>query len=131
MPQVRPSEGGEGPEDTASGACGRPAPVGVLTGQALEAWVAKGCRAQGVPFKVTDARTVAKVLTLLDGRPGRSGPARPGRPDARSTRAPDQTQPFRVEVPSPSASRSNDGMVEDGVDDGSLTVEIEAGPLSA
>lgn len=129
MPQVRPSEGAEGRQDTASGAC-RPVPVGVLTGQALEAWVTEGCRAQGVLFKVTDGRTVAKVLTLLDGRPGRSGPARTGRPAGRSN-APDQADPFRVEVPCSGSSGSDDGMVEDSVDDGSLAVEIEARPLSA
>ncbi len=103
--------------------------VGVLTGEALESWVAESCRAQGVPLKVTDPRTVAKVLTLLNGRPDRSGPARPGRTDGRS-KAPDQAHPFGVEASGAGSAGPNDGMVEDRVNDGALLVEIEACPLS-
>jgi hypothetical protein len=88
------------------------------------------CRAQGVLLQVTDARTVAKVLTLLNGRPARSGPGRSGRADARS-KAPDQAHPFRVEVPCPRGPGAYDDVVEDGIDEGTLAVEVEARPLSA
>lgn len=103
--------------------------MGVLSGEALEAWVAQSCRAQGVPLKVTDARTVAKVLTLLSGRPDRSGPGRPGRTDGRSE-TPGQLHPLGVESSGAGSPGSNDGMVEDRVDDGALLIEIEARPLS-
>jgi len=129
MPKVRPSEEGQGREKTVSGACG-PLPVSVLTGQALEAWVAESCRSQGVPLQVTDARTVARVLTLLSGRSARSGPGRPGRADARS-KAPDQPHPFRVEVPCPGGPGADDAVVEDGVDNGTLPIEIETRPLGS
>lgn len=101
-----------------------------MSDEALSAWVAEGCRSQGVPFKVTDARTVAKVLTLLNGRTDRSRPERSGRPDGRSE-APDQAHPFGVERSCSPLSRPDDGMVQDGIDNGTLTVEVEARPLSA
>lgn len=104
--------------------------VGVLSGEALAEWVAESCRAQGVPFKVTDPRTVAKVVTLLNGRPDRSGPVRSGRSDGRSG-APDQAHPFVVERSCTRAPRADYGMVEDGIDDGPLAIEVEASPLSA
>jgi hypothetical protein len=102
----------------------------VLSGDGLERWVAESCRTQGVPFKVTDGRTVAKVVTLLNGRPDRSGPGRSGRTDARS-KAPDQSHPIRVESPCTGLARTDEAVVEDRIDNGSLAVEIEARPLSA
>jgi hypothetical protein len=104
--------------------------VGVLSGEALTSWVAESCRAQGVPFKVTDARTMAKVLAVLNGRPDRSGPVRSGRPGGRSE-APDQSHPIRVEASCATGSRADVGMVEDHIDNRPLPTEVEVCPLSA
>lgn len=104
--------------------------VAVLSGAALEEWVAESCKSQGVPVKVTDTRTVAKVLTLLDGRPARSGPGRSGRAGARS-KAPEQSHPVRVKGPCSGDPRADDPVVEDGIDNGTLAAEVEPCPLSA
>ena len=102
--------------------------MGVLTGEALESWVAESCRAQGVPLKVTDPKTVVKVVTLLGGRPDRSGPGRPGRPDGRS-KTPDQFHPAGVKDPCAGSSGANDSVVKHRVHDGSLTAEVKTCPL--
>ena len=48
--------------------------MGLLSGEALASWVLQSCVAQGVPVKVTDARVIDRVRTLLGGKP--DGPGR-------------------------------------------------------
>ncbi len=43
-----------------------------LTPEQVAAWLATSCAAQGVPVKVTDPQTLAKVAALLT--PGGGGP---------------------------------------------------------
>ena len=50
--------------------------MGSLTSEAVAAWVIASCQAQGVPVKVSDARTVEQVRLLLSGQGGRTAPAR-------------------------------------------------------
>ena len=52
--------------------------VGLLSAEALAGWVLKSCLAQGVPVKVTDARVIDRVRTLLGGKP--DAPGRGARP---------------------------------------------------
>ena len=47
-----------------------------LSGVELAEWVARSCAAQGVPVKVSEARTVEQVRVLLSGQGGRTAPAR-------------------------------------------------------
>lgn len=99
----------------------------------LAVWVAISCAAQGVPVKVTDPGVVRQVCVLLGatesgprlGRQPVRGPAR------RRSEAPERPYPLRVEGPGSGGAGVDDGVIEDGRNDGVLPGEGEAGPLSA
>ena len=102
--------------------------MGVLTGEGLFSWVMKSCVAQGVPLKVTDGRSIDKVRTLLSGKPGRG--ASSGGATGERSKAPKGSDPLGVKRRRPRGARANDGMIENGLDDGNLTAEVETGPLA-
>ena len=90
------------------------------------------CRAQGVPVKVTDARAVDKVRTLLcAGSPG------PGRGVSavgtanRRLEAPHWRDPGGVEFSGTADTGTDYGVVEEGVDDRPLPSEVESRPLAS
>src|SRR5437868_1195436 len=105
-----------------------------LTGEELAAWVASSCAAQGVPVKVTDPTVVRRVGALL-GAPAegsraqpRSGSTRPA--DGRSV-APHDGHAERVQFPGSLRSGGDDGVVDQGCDDGVLPRQGEITPRSA
>lgn len=99
----------------------------------LAAWVAASCESQGVPVKVTDPEVVRQVWVLLGA--GESGPRlvrQHGRgPARRVLEAPERPYPVGVEGAGGGTPGADDGVVQDGGDDGVLTGEAEVGPLSA
>ena len=105
-----------------------------MTPAELSAWVQASCARQGVPAKVTDIVVVGRVAMLL-GSPvgpealGAVAPKRTGRRGPSET--PDDLHSVRVQRAGAGLGRSDDDVVDDGGDDGGLTGEIEAGPLSA
>lgn len=105
--------------------------VGRLSGEALAAWVTESCAEQGVPVKVTDPVVVARVGVLLTGR-GPSGPQAERGPDGTGrSELPDRHDSGRVEAVAGIGAGSDHGVVEDGGDDGALSVEGQSGPLVA
>jgi hypothetical protein len=101
--------------------------MGALTDEQIADWLVASCQAQGVPVAVTDPAVVGRVAVLLTGRARRNGRSRPPAEDDRSP-APHGLDAGRVE---PVAPGPDDGVVEDGLDDGALTVEVEVVPLAS
>jgi hypothetical protein len=105
--------------------------MGRLTPEAVAAWVAASCERQGVPVKITDARVIGHVASLLsDGR------ARPGRQAERRRAAPppDSQPPDRLDssrIEGVASGRRDHRVVEHSADDGVLSGEVEIRPLSA
>ena len=99
----------------------------------LAEWVARSCAAQGVPLKVSDARTVEQVRVLLSGQGGRTAPARQRGRSAPAGRSqpPERRDPVGVEGPDATGARSDHGVVEHGLDDRGLPGQVQAGPRSA
>lgn len=107
--------------------------MGRLSEQQIAAWVTASCQAQGVPVRVSEARTVEQVRVLLTGQAGRTAPAlQRGRsaPGGRS-QPPDRPYSGGVEGLGSGRSWSDDGVVEDGADDRGLPGQVQAGPRSA
>lgn len=97
-----------------------------LTPEQVHEWVVASCERQGVPVAVSDAATVHRVVVLLTGRAPQGLAA--GEPAADGgSELPDRNDARRVERVG--SGRVNDGVVEDGFDDGALSVEVERGPL--
>jgi len=70
----------------------------IIDPDALRAWVAATCAAQGIPVAVTDSATISRVGVLLSGRDA----ARRSRSDARSIRRsqlPGGNDPLDVNTP--------------------------------
>lgn len=115
------------------GASGRVGVMGRLSDAELAAWVSASCRAQGVPVKVTDSAVVRDVCVLLGSAgPGRRPARQRGRrPAGGASEAPDGLNPVWVERLGSDDAWADDGVVEDGGDDGVLSGEVEPGPLRA
>lgn len=97
-----------------------------LTREQVAAWVQRTCAEQGVPVYVSDPATIDQVVTLLRGRtPERTRAERgsTGRP-ARSD-SPDGPDAVGVERSPGDLGLVDDGVVEDGLHDGDLPVEVE------
>lgn len=105
-----------------------------LSDAEVAAWVAASCAEQGVPVKVTDPTVVRRVGALLGAAPDgararkRSGTRAPS--GARSV-APHDAYPLGVEFPGAGAAGADVGVVDEGFDDGVLSVEIQARPGAA
>lgn len=99
----------------------------------MRQWLVQSCAAQGVPVVVTDPRVLSEVAVLVTGRGGRrprqaqrapaSGPA--------GSEAPDRLHSVGVQSAGSGGARGDDGVLEDGADDGVLAVEVQARPLGA
>jgi len=107
--------------------------MGRLSDEQLAAWVAASCHAQGVAVKVSDPRTVEQVRVLMTGQAGRTAPARQRRRGVTAGRseAPDWADPVRIEGLHSGRPRADDGVVQDGADDGSLPGQVQASPRTA
>ena len=107
--------------------------MGRLSEQQVAAWVTTSCQAQGVPVKVSEARTVEQVRALLTGQAGRTAPARQrGRSaPAGLSQPPDRPDPGGVEGLRSRRPRSDHGVIEHGPDDRGLPGQVQAGPRSA
>jgi hypothetical protein len=116
-----------------------------FTAEEVENWVRASCAAQGVPVKVADPIVVGRVGALLgvdpgvrvaaDGRRAASGASAP-RAAATVDRSgglqlPDRSYPRRVQGAGTGLAGADDGVVEQGGDDGDLSVEVERVPRSA
>ena len=107
--------------------------MGRLSDEQLAAWVTASCQAQGVPVKVSEARTVEQVRALMTGQAGRTAPARQGGRSAPAGRSqpPDRPDPGGVEGLRSTGARADDGVVQHGADDRGLPGQVQAGPRSA
>ena len=91
-----------------------------LSDQDVWAWAVASCAEQEVQPHVSDPTTVQRVAVLILGRevPISSDP-------------PNRLNASRVEAVESAASRTDDSVVHDGLEDGSLSGEWEGAPLSA
>lgn len=108
--------------------------VGVvaMTPQELAAWVARSCEAQGVAVQVSDPATIAAVVVLLrGGAAGRSRAQRGSTGGPPGSQPPKGPYPVGVEAAAGNLGLVDDGVVQDGLDDGGLPGEVEGGPLGA
>ena len=97
-----------------------------MTPDELAAWVERSCAAQGVPVRVSDPATVDQVVTLLRGRtPERSRAQRGSTAGPRGSDAPHGADAVGVEPAPGDCDGVDDGVVEDGFDDGGLAGEVE------
>ncbi len=99
-----------------------------LSGDELAAFVTASCQRSGVPVKVTDVLVVRSMTVLLTGAASAAGASR--RAAVRSD-APHEINPARVEASRSLLPGSDGRVVEDRLDDRSLTAEVEVRPLSA
>lgn len=104
-----------------------------LSQEVVAGWLDASCAAQGVPKAVTDPAVLAQVVTLLGAAPGATtrNAERPRAARARQSQAPDGLHTLGVEFTGTVGTRQDDGVVEDGRDDGCLLREGEPFPLSA
>lgn len=107
--------------------------VGLMRPEELAAWVAASCEAQGLEVKVTDAGVLRSVCVLLGTGASGQGPKRKRRrrPLNTSLQPPEGANPVGVKATGSGDAGADDGVIENGSDDGVLAVEVEAGPLSA
>jgi hypothetical protein len=96
--------------------------MGVVDPAAVKALVERTCREQGLPVSVTSAAVVSTVAALLESGAG---------VDGRQLEPPDRRYSIRVEAVAVSACRSDEDVVDKGLQDGSLPVEVERPPLAS
>lgn len=101
--------------------------------EVVRRWLMDSCAAQGVPVRVGDPRVLSEVAALIGGVGGR-------RP-RQAKRAPASTLPpseppngldsARVQAAGSVGAWGDNRVLDDGADDGVLTVEVQARPLGA
>ena len=96
----------------------RPAPT--LSPEAVRQWLAGSCAEQGIDVKVRDPVVLAQVAVMLGA----------GREPDRSS-SPDGLHPRRVKARVATVGRMDLDALDQGLDDGPLTGEGEAGPLAS
>lgn len=114
-----------------AGAAGGVGVMAGLTPEEIRAWVEASCTEQGVPVAVSDPSTLDRVVVLLAGGAAALAPQRGRRGAARGSELPDGTDAGGVEASTGSGAWADDGVVEDGGDDGLLTIEVEGAPLAS
>lgn len=101
----------------------------------LAGWVAASCAAQGVPVKVTDPGVLFRVGVLLGVRAGATRAHGAPAPSTWGHRPPlqppDWPHALGVKAPRPGDTGGDDGVVEDGGDDGGLPVQAQTRPAVA
>ena len=104
--------------------------VGVVT---VRAWLEASCAAQGVPVVVTDAVVLSQVAVLVSGRGGRRTrqAQRAPVPHLPRSEPPVGLYAGRVQAACTGSAWGDDGMLQEGGDDGMLTVQVQVRPLSA
>ena len=90
--------------------------------EVVQSWLERSCAAQGVPVRVTDPLTIARVAALL----GCQAPTRASQ--GRELQAPDRLDPSRVDVSRAGQAGSNDSVVQHRGDDGRLAGQAERVP---
>lgn len=103
---------------------------------AVAAWVLATCQRQGVPVKVSDPAALARVGVLLTGQAGgtraQGAKAPRTRPPARPSQPPLGVDAGLVQaVPPGDGSGKDRGVVQDGLDDGDLTGQVQPVPLGS
>lgn len=100
-----------------------------LSAEQIRRWTERTCAEQQVPVAVTDPLTIARIGDLLgrDGCAAAGGRAAPGP----ALQPPDRTNAVGIEPVAATLPGTDDGLVEQGGDDGSLAVEVEGGPLTS
>lgn len=98
----------------------------------LAAWVRASCEDQGVPVKVEDLDVINRVCAVLRAsEPGTGSCGSTKGSGSMPSDAPDRSDPVGVQGRGGRSAGCDDGVVEDGRNDGVLAVEDEAGPLVA
>ena len=99
----------------------------------VRAWLEASCAAQGVPVVVTDAVVLSQVAVLLTGQGGRRTRQAQRAPALQQSMSepPVGLHTGRVQAAGPGCTGGDDGMIEQGGDDGVLTVQVQVSPLSA
>ena len=103
-----------------------------LTPELVAAWVEASCAAQGVPVHVSDPATIDAVVTLL-----RAGTLERIRAQRGSTAVTARSEPPQrphaagVERATGDLGSVDDGVIQDGFDDGGLPGEVEPGPFDS
>ena len=96
----------------------------------LAAFVSASCERCGVAVKITDPLVHGRVAVLLSGRAARGAAERD--PGWRAgSQSPDKIHAVGVEPSTTLRGRGDDGVVEDGFDNGVLPGEVEFGPLAS
>lgn len=94
--------------------------MGRLSDDEVRSWLETSCVEQDVDTVIRDVSAVRKVAVLLGRSPGPAISESPDRPNAAG-----------VEPIEPTATRSDDSVVEDQANDGLLPAQREDRPLSA
>lgn len=96
--------------------------------EALRAWVAASCAAQGVEVLVSDPGVVARVGVLLGRREAARKPPPGGAHGSRQSQSPGGQNPARIEGSTSGESGGDRREVEDSADDGRLPGQVQASP---
>lgn len=93
--------------------------------EALRAWVAASCAAQGVELIVSDPAVVARVGVLLGGRGAARTPPRGGERGIRPSQSPGGDDAVRVKRSRAGSARADGGEVQDGAHDRRLSGQVQ------
>ena len=96
----------------------------IIDRDALRAWLAASCAAQGIPMLVTDPGVISNIGVLLRGRDAAGGP-RSGDRRARRSAAPSGNDPVRVHLPASDGSGEDGCEVQNGGDYRGLLGEVQ------
>lgn len=95
---------------------------------ALRAWVAASCEAQGLEVLVSDPGVVARVGVLLGGREAARRPPAGGEHGFRQSQSPGGQNSARVESSASGVGGGDGRVVQHGADDGGLPGQVKRLP---
>ena len=96
--------------------------------EALRAWVAASCAAQGIEVLVSDPGVLARVGVLLGRRDAAGQPPPGGDRGARRSQSPGGRDSTRVQSAAPRNAGADGGEVEHRADNGRLPGEVQRLP---
>ena len=96
--------------------------MGGIDPETVRSLVERSCNEQGVPVKVTSESVAKQVASLL----GTSSPRRKAMSDS-----PDRVDSGRVEDVRLAPSGQDEDVIQDGLDDGALPIEVQRRPLAS